>query len=184
MQTKLVAALAMLLAVSTTASAAEELKIDTDSSTIAFVGTKPDGSHEGGFKKFKGHAHADHENPGASSLAIEIDTKSMWSDDEKLTNHLKSPDFFDVRKYPTVKFGSTKVDVTPGEEVSKAIITGKWTMLGKTVEVKVPTTVKVTDAGVLMVAEFKIDRTKWGMTYGQGKIDDEVKIEAKLVLKK
>ncbi|MCC9600376.1 YceI family protein [Stieleria sp. JC731] len=177
-------ALAFLFIASATASAADELTVDSEKSTISFVGAKTDGKHEGGFKKFKGTAVADHENPAKSSLSIEIDTRSIWSDDEKLTNHLKSPDFFDVRKFPTVKFESTKIEVTPDSDTSKAKITGKWTMLGKTVEVDVPVVVTMTDQGLNMIADFKIDRTKWGMTYGKGKIDDDVKIQAKLVLKK
>ncbi|MCD0463311.1 YceI family protein [Roseiconus lacunae] len=165
-------------------SAAEKMTLDADDSKITFVGSKPDGKHEGGFKKVKGEATADFEDPSASSLAIEIDAQSLWSDNDKLTNHLKSPDFFDVRKHSTIKFESTKVEVTPGENVSKAKITGKWTMLGKTVEVEVPATVKMTEAGLEMTADFEIDRTKWGMTYGKGKIDDKVKVQAKLVLKR
>ena len=89
---------------------------------------------------------------------------------EKLTAHLKNPDFFDVKKYPTIKFESTKIEVAE----RKATITGKMTMLDKTVEVVIPTENELSDTSLKVVAEFKIDRTKWGMNYGKGKIDDEV----------
>jgi polyisoprenoid-binding protein YceI len=158
-------------------SAAETLKLDAEKSKIEFVGKKPDGKHVGGFKKFKANAVADFENPSAGSLEIMIDTPSLWSDDDKLTNHLKNPDFFDVRKFPQVTFKTTKI--TADEE--SAEMTGDMTMLGKKVEVSVPAKVQVTEETITVVAEFKIDRTKWGMDYGVGKIDNEVEITATLV---
>jgi polyisoprenoid-binding protein YceI len=159
------------------ASAAEALKLNTEKSKIEFVGKKPDGKHVGGFKKFKANATADLDNPTAGSLEIMIDTPSLWSDDEKLTNHLKNPNFFDVRKYPQVTFKSTKI--TANEESAK--ITGDMTMLGKKVEVTVPAKAEVTEESITVIAEFKIDRTKWGMEYGVGKIDNEVDVTATLV---
>jgi polyisoprenoid-binding protein YceI len=38
----------------------------------------------------------------------------------------------------------------------------------------------VSDSGIVLTAEFKLDRTKWGMSYGKGKINDEVDITANL----
>jgi polyisoprenoid-binding protein YceI len=154
----------------------QALKADAKKSKIEFVGKKPDGKHAGGFKEFSSEANVDMATPSNSTLKIEIKTESMFSDDEKLTSHLKNPDFFDVKKYPTIKFESTKVEVN-GEE---AIIYGKLTMLDKTVEVKVPTTSVVDDTSLKVMADFKIDRTKWGMVYGKGKIEDEVLIRAEL----
>ncbi|MEM6469086.1 MAG: YceI family protein [Planctomycetota bacterium] len=177
--TTLLLGLACTTLLTINATAAEKLTLDESKSSIEFVGTKPGGKHDGGFKKVKGVAMADFANPNDSTITLEIDAKSIWSDNDKLTNHLKSPDFFDVRKHGTIKFESTKVDASEG---TKAKITGKWTMLGKTVEIEVPTMVKPTEKGLEMVAEFKIDRTKWGMTYGQGKVDNEVSVKAKLIL--
>ena len=155
----------------------ETLKADKEKSKISFVGKKSDGKHEGGFKDFKSEAKVDMETPDKSSLMIEIKTDSLWSDNEMLTAHLKNPDFFDVKKYPTIKFESTKIEVN-GEE---ATITGKMTMLDKTVEIKIPTKSEINEKSLKVVAEFKIDRTKWGMNSAQGKVDNEVAIKAELV---
>ena len=175
------AALACLtLFLASTAPAADLLTLDAEKSKIDFVGKKSDGSHAGGFKAFKVKSVADFENPTASQLEIEIDTTSLWSDDEKLTNHLKNPDFFDVRKFPKITFKSTGVE--PSEEEGKAKITGDLTMLGKTVKVSVPCEAAITDDSVEVNAKFKIDRTLWGMEYGVGKIEKDVDITAKLVL--
>ena len=156
---------------------AENWTLDAEKSKIDFVGKKPDGAHKGGFKGFKSEVKADLENPQNGSMKLEIEAESLWSDDPKLTEHLKNPDFFDVKKYPTIKFESTKIDMQ-GEE---GTITGKLTLLDKTIEVKVPVKAEVSDSSVKVIADFKIDRTKWGMNYGKGKIDDEVSLKAELV---
>lgn len=171
-----VCSLSLLLAFAVP-SFGQTLKSDKDKSKIEFVGKKTDGKHAGGFKEMKAEAKVDMESPDKSSLTIEIKTESLFSDDEKLTTHLKNPDFFDVKKYPTIKFESTKIDMQ-GEE---GTITGKLTMLDKTVEVKVPVKAEVSDESLKVIADFKIDRTKWGMNYGKGKIDDEVSLKAELV---
>lgn len=155
----------------------QTLKADKEKSKIDFVGKKAEGKHAGGFKDFKADAKVDFEAPDKSSLTIEIKTDSLWSDDEKLTGHLKNPDFFDVKKYPTIKFESTKIEHSD----EKATITGKMTMLDKTVEVKIPVTSELDDKTLKVVADFKIDRTKWGMNYGKGKVDDEVELKVVLL---
>ncbi len=177
---RLSVALIALVYASSLASAADKLTLVEDKSKIDFVGKKPEGEHKGGFKKFKVEALADKEDPTKSSLKIEIQTESLWADDAKLEGHLKAPDFFDIKKYPKAVFESTKIDVH-GEGEAK--ITGKLTMLGKTAEVTVPVKVDATDEKIEISAKFKIDRTKWGMNYGEGKINKEVEITADLVFK-
>ena len=182
----LVAGLLVGLSLTTSSTfAAEDLTLVSSDSTIEFVGTKPGGKHKGGFQKFKVDASADFEDPNQSSIAVEIDAKSIWSDDDKLTNHLKSPDFFDVRNNPKITFESTKI--VPGErngDKLTATITGDWMMLGKTVKVEIPVEAEVTEQTIDMTAKFTIDRTKWGMNYGQGKIDNDVKVSVRLFFKR
>jgi polyisoprenoid-binding protein YceI len=160
----------------------DSLKLDKQKSKIDFVGSKPaeKSSHSGGFKEFGAETKVDWEAPEKSSLTIEIKTDSLFSDDAKLTEHLKNPDFFDVKKFPTIKFESTKIE--PNEE--EGVITGKMTMLGKTVEQQVPYKVEVTDTDVVLKADFKLDRTKWGMKYGTPKVSEQVEIKATLTFKR
>jgi polyisoprenoid-binding protein YceI len=158
--------------------AAEPLTLDAKNSTIEFVGKKSDGQHKGGFKKFTVDATADHEDPTKGTLKIEIDAASLWSDADNLTNHLKNPDFFDVRKHPKITFVATKI-AKEGEK--KGTITGDLTMLGKTVSITVPAEATTTEKTIELTTAFTIDRTKWGMTYGEGKVNNEVDVTAKLV---
>jgi polyisoprenoid-binding protein YceI len=53
-------------------------------------------------------------------------------------------------------------------------------MLDKTSELRVPCHASLSDSELILEADFKLDRTKWGMTYGKGKINDEVVIKATL----
>ena len=163
------------------ANAADLMKVDTEKSKIEFLGKKSDGQHKGGFKKVTGEALVDHENPSNGSLKLTIETQSIWSDNGKLTEHLKNPDFFNVARFPKITFESTKVEIT-GE--GEALITGKLTMLDKSVETKVPIKAAPNESSLELKASFKIDRTKWGMTYGEGKINNDVELTATIVLKK
>jgi len=160
---------------------AETWKLDTEKSKIDFVGKKTDGAHKGGFKNFKAEAKADLENPQNGTLKLEIETDSLWSDDQKLTDHLKNPDFFDVRKHPKITFETTSIDAASEDNVQ---LIGKMTMLGKTVEMKLPCKAMIAEGSATLTTEFKLDRTKFGMSYGKGKINDEVEVTAKLIFKR
>jgi len=80
------------------------------SGTIGFVGSKVTGSHNGGFKLFKGTFEVVPANLESSKITAEIDTTSIFTDNDGLTNHLKSPEFFDVAKFPTSNFVSTGIE--------------------------------------------------------------------------
>lgn len=179
--TRFLGGLLLAVAVALCPAYAEEWKLDAEKSKIDFVGKKPDGAHKGGFKKFTTTVKADLENPNNGSLKLEIDADSLWSDDQKLTEHLKNPDFFDVRKYPKITFESTAIEASSEDDVK---LVGKLTMLDKTVEIKVPCKATLGEGTADLRAEFKLDRTKFGMSYGKGKIADEVEIVANLSFKR
>jgi polyisoprenoid-binding protein YceI len=149
-------------------------------SKIEFVGKKSDGQHSGGFKDFEALANVVDDSPEKSTLKITIKTDSLFSDDERLTGHLKNPDFFDVKKHPTITFESTKIAMDKEDPEHAGTITGKLTMLGHEESLEVPVEVDADEEEINLVAKFKLDRTKWGMVYGEGKIDKEVEITATL----
>src|SRR5258708_4135920 len=76
-------------------------KLDGKNTEVEFVGTKPQGKHTGGFKKLKGHVSGAGSDVTTGKVEVEIDVKSLYSDDKKLTGHLLSADFFDVKSHPT-----------------------------------------------------------------------------------
>jgi polyisoprenoid-binding protein YceI len=149
--------------------------LSPDNTKIQFVGThsgdKPD-PRTGGFAKFKGKAEIDAAKKSLKSVSIEIDTASLFTEiGQKLTDHLKSPDFFEVREYPKATFESTKI---AAGTAGKATITGKLSLHGVTKEISFPATVEVGEKGVTLTSEFSIDRTQFGMTYGEGKVEPKV----------
>jgi polyisoprenoid-binding protein YceI len=152
------------------ATSAQELKyvLNGENTKITWTGTKTGGKHDGGFKTVSGVATV-----GAGmKISLDIDTASLYSDDTKLTGHLKSPDFFSVKDHPTAKFVSTKV----AEGAKGFVIYGDLTLLGKTKAISFPAEVSAGDK-LSIQAAFTIDRADFGMTYGKGKVDDTVSLK-------
>ena len=85
-----------------------------DNTKVTFVGTKPNGKHLGGFKMLTGSATVTGTDATTLKISASIDTDSLFADDAKLTGHLKSPDFFDVKNNPKATFASTKVEKSGG----------------------------------------------------------------------
>src|SRR5260221_7119109 len=83
----------------------------------------------GHFNVLSGHLHIDEQNPHNSWVDAQVDATSVDTRDERRDGHLKSPDFFDVEKYPTLTFKSTKVEHTGGNEYNVA---GDLTIRGET----------------------------------------------------
>lgn len=68
----------------------------------------------GTFGKWEGTLAFDEKNPAASKAQVTIQTASVDTKEEKRDAHLKSADFFDVEKLPTMSFVSTGVDHVEG----------------------------------------------------------------------
>jgi polyisoprenoid-binding protein YceI len=174
------AAAAALVALTGTLFAGGTFALNGTNTTIKFVGTKPNGRHDGGFKQLTGTATLQGNDPTTLKVNLEIDMESLYSDNGKLTNHLKSPDFFGVKSNPRSKFVSTKVEKSgTGYQV-----TGDLTMCGQTKSVSFPATITVSGDNLTIASKFSIDRTQWGMTYGRGKINDQVALTVSLTAKK
>ncbi len=50
------------------------------------------------------------------------------------------------------------------------------TLLGQTKSITFPAQVALSANGLALETDFTIDRTQWGMTFGKGKVDDNVKL--------
>jgi polyisoprenoid-binding protein YceI len=149
----------------------------------------------GDFDKVSGTVILDEKDVTKSKVEAVIDAASIDTRVADRDNHLRSPDFFDVAKYPTITFKSTRVEKA-GE--GKLKVTGDLTMHGVTKPVTldvVGPTGEVKDpygnARRGIAASATIDRKAWGLTWNKAieagpVVGDEVKleIEAELVKQK
>lgn len=182
-----VAVIAALIALPGIAhAAATHYDIDSAHSAVQFKVRHLVSHVPGQFKKFKGTFDYDPANPKASKATIEIEASSIDTGNGKRDEHLRSPDFFDVKKYPTLKFVSTELkDVTDG----KAKLAGSLTMHGVTKPVILELEIggEAADPWGSKRAGFtgttKVDRKDYGLTWnkaletGKFLVGDEVTID-------
>lgn len=149
-----------------------------ESSTIDFIGSKVTGSHSGGFRKFAGEFTVVNGQLAGTGNKVVIDTTSVWSDNDRLTGHLKSPDFFNVAQFPTAVFESTAVEQKAGGD---ATVTGNLTLHGVTKQISFTAKVNTSADQVTVVSEFFINRNDFEMKY-PGKADDLIRPQVVLKL--
>jgi polyisoprenoid-binding protein YceI len=143
----------------------------------------------GRFETFTGTIRADEQHPERSVVDVQIDMASLTTRDEQRDQHLKSPDFFDVVKYPYMTFKSTKLELI---DETHAKLVGDLTIK----DITHPVTLEVeyhgqskspwgtTSAG--FSAETKINRRDWGLTWkvalesGGVLVGDEVTISIEI----
>jgi polyisoprenoid-binding protein YceI len=163
------------------AEAGGGLAITPENTKLEWVGTKDNGKHTGGFKQFRGSFALNDKDVAASKVSLDIDAESLYSDNAKLTQHLKSADFFEVATHPKAGFTSTAFKPAESKGATHTV-TGDLTLHGVTKPITFPATIKVGDDQVSLDTEFKISRKEFGMTYGAGKIHDDVTLKVEMRL--
>jgi len=153
--------------------------INLDNTTITFVGTKTGGKHDGGFKAITGSVKPADGDITAAAISVEIDTDSLWADDPKLTGHLKSPDFFDVKKFPKASFTSTAIKADKKDD-NTHLIAGELTLHGTKKEISFPAKVTATDDLLTLDSTFTFDRTDFGIAFAPDKVDKVVTVKVAL----
>jgi polyisoprenoid-binding protein YceI len=155
--------------------------VTPENSKMEFVGSKVTGSHNGSFEKFSGTIDYIGETE-KSVVNITIDTESIKTDADGLTTHLKSPDFFDVAKYPKATFVSTEIK-PGGDKGASHTVTGNLQLHGVTKSITFPATIAVEPGAVTVNSTFAINRKDFGINYAGGAdnlIRDEVVITLKV----
>jgi polyisoprenoid-binding protein YceI len=163
---------AALLLIVPTYSFASTWNIDSSHSNVGFkVRHLMVSNVKGVFGKIEGVVHVDEQDVTKSTANVTIDTASIDTGVAKRDAHLKSPDFLDVAKYPTMTFVSTKV-VKNGE--GKLKVTGNLTLHGVTrpvvLDVEGPSQVAKDPMGNLRSgasAETRINRKDFGLNWNK-----------------
>ncbi len=129
----------------------------------------------------------DAKTPTASRVEVTIPMDKVGTLDAALDNTLKAPDFFDVAKFPTATFTSTRIEATG----RKARITGNLTLRGVTKPVTLDATFNQAGIGpvdkvytVGFDATAKIKRSDFGMTAYLPMLGDEVELRIEAEFKK
>ena len=148
--------------------------ISSDNSQVEFVGSKVTGKHDGGFKAFTGTVDLVNNKPEESRVSVDIDATSIYCDNDTLTGHLKSADFFEVEKYPKATFVSTKIIPDSAKGAGNYTITGDFNLHGQTKSITYPAKITVSGTDVLVESEFSINRKDFNIIYA-GKTDDLIR---------
>jgi polyisoprenoid-binding protein YceI len=139
----------------------------------------------GSFKAFSGSLHFDPADLSKANAEVVIDAKSVDTGNEGRDEHLRSADFLDVEKYPTITFTSTRVEQIDDENFT---LVGDLTIRGITNEVSInveflglsPDPWGNTRAG--FEGKGEISRKQWGLEWnaaletGGVLVSDKVKI--------
>ncbi|MBB5326807.1 YceI family protein [Tunturiibacter gelidoferens] len=133
----------------------------------------------GSISGITGNVNWDDKDPSKSSVEATINTTTLTTNNEKRDAHLKSPDFFNVEKFPTMTFKSTAVTGAPG----KLQVVGDLTLAGVTksvtLDVDGPTPPQKGMGGKLVTgfsATGKLKRSdfNFGSKFGEPMLGDEV----------
>jgi polyisoprenoid-binding protein YceI len=118
-----------------TVSAVRNLDIDRSHSEVAFQVRHLLSKVRGRFDDFAGTVRFDEANPPQSSVNVVIQAASIATGDADRDKHLRSADFFDVERYPTITFNSTSITHRGNDAYD---VVGDLTIHGVTKQVTLP----------------------------------------------
>jgi polyisoprenoid-binding protein YceI len=168
----------------TASTEAQSVALDTESSSVTWVGTKPTGKHNGTLKISEGNILIKDNAVTGGSFVIDmaslvvLDIPAEDENNGKLAGHLKSGDFFEVEKFPTAKFEIVKVEpYTAAADTEEKdpeytlanpthTVTGNLELKGVTKSITFPAVVSVNNGKVQAEAKFNINRKDWNISYG------------------
>ena len=175
--------------------ASEKYIIDTKETVLTWEGSMVFGfeeEHIGYVYTSKGELMIEKGQLVGGTVEIDMNTIEYKDKENKNTpvHHLKSPDYFDVKKFPISTFSIAKVASDVRGNIK---VTGNLTVRGITNPVTFPAKIEVKDGIVKANGKVVIDRTQWGIRYRSGKfydnladqaVSDDIEIHMKIVAKK
>jgi polyisoprenoid-binding protein YceI len=164
--------LAVTVLISSFATFAQKKSIDTQKSTISWIGKKIGGQHEGAIHIKEGTLKIKGANIVTADFTIDMNSITCTdlkdeSYNKKLVGHLKSDDFFGVATFPTATF--QLVSATKFSN-NKASLTGNLTIKGKVEKITFDL-IKKEDTYAATIA---VDRSKFDVRYGSTSFFDSL----------
>lgn len=173
MRQLLVMAVAVLLGIGATAQ-----EIDQSASKVMFsIKNIKINTVDGTVKGMKGDVNFDKDNPENARFDVTVDVNTIETGIGKRDEHLKSEDFFEAEKYPTMRFKSGSVKKTADGYATTGTLTVK--------DVSKKVTIPFTVSGNTLTGNFTIKRKAYnvGSDVGTFKAGEDVDITIKCTLK-
>lgn len=148
-----------------------------DKYTVRFTG----GGEVGGiFKTLKGTIAFDEQNPAASNIDLSIDVASINTGNGLMNTHAKGADWFDAAKYPVIHFKSKKIT----KAGAGFQVTGDMEIHGVKKELTLPFTFQNTGTTATFSAQFVVNRSDFHIGKPGGDVDENIKLDVMVPVKK
>lgn len=155
--------------------AQETIKLNTEASSLKWIGSKIYESHEGTIKIKSGYLTIKDNRLAGGEFVIDMttieNTDMQDRRKEKLESHLKNEDFFDVVNH---KNSSLKIKKVEWIEDTHYKLSADLMIKGITNEIMFVADVKIKKSAFLAIAKIKIDRTKWDIKYKSGSFFEDL----------
>jgi polyisoprenoid-binding protein YceI len=153
----------------------DNVRVNAESSTVKWIGSKVASSHEGKVSISKGVLSIDHGILVGGEIAIDMrtitNTDMEGGRKQKLESHLKNKDFFNVEAFPLAIIKIIGAEKGKGNMYE---ITANLTIKGIEHPITFEADVNINGVNFLAEARIKIDRTKWGIRYGSGSFFEDL----------
>ena len=172
----------ILFAFSTIYSVAQTYTPVDEGSKVKFV-IKNFGINTGGtFEGQTGTILFDPNNPTQASFEVSVDARTVDTDIESRDKDLRKANYFDVEKYPTLTFKSTRVTKTNTKDY--LYLFGNLTIKGITREIKFPFKATPKDDGYLFEGSFELNRRDFNVGGRSMSLSDELTVTLSIFAKK
>lgn len=151
-------------------------RVDPTSSSVAWKGFKPTGSHDGSIVVNAGKFSVKEGMVESGEFQIDMNSIKVLdiTDQEKnasLVDHLKEDVFFDVAKYPNASFTVTGMK----KDAGKTYLNGNLRLKDATNNISIPVSIENNNNEIVLKSEtFTIDRSKWNVKYGSKSFFDNL----------
>ena len=170
----IIALVAIAIAGSDAAAGERHYAVQTEASDLGFRATSRFMNADGRFHRFRGEVTVDPQDLATARISLSIEAASIDTGIGLRDSHLRSADFFDVERFPTVTFESLRVEAAG----RRATVTGRLTLRGVAREIAVPVDVAVSDVALVATGELVMNRRDYGLDYNSSvnPIGNEVRV--------
>jgi polyisoprenoid-binding protein YceI len=136
-------------------------RIQPELTELRFKATSRLMDADGTFRRFAGEVTVDPKDARTARVTLTIEAASIDTGIRLRDNHLRSAEFLDVERYPSITFESVRVD--PADR--RATVVGRLTIHGVTRQLTVPIEVELAETTLLARGELALRRSDFGITY-------------------